>query len=102
MRKRMICLACCFVLCAVLAPALHAAQLTTPSQADLAAQIFAPAASPTTAADPATAGDAGLLPAPRLLTNNCTYQECISECNDCPWGHTNYCLSLVTCECGCR
>jgi hypothetical protein len=28
--------------------------------------------------------------------------ECISECNDCPWGHTNYCLSLITCECGCR
>jgi hypothetical protein len=103
MRKLMICLAG-FVLCALLAPAVHAAQLATPSQADLAAQIFAPVGSPatTSAADPVRAGSAGLLPAPRLLTNNCTYKECISNCNDCPWGHTNYCLSLITCECGCH
>jgi hypothetical protein len=103
MKKLMICLAC-FVLCAVLAPSLHAAQLTPPSQADLAAQIFAPASSPVTTAspaDPLKPGTAGLPPALRLV-NNCTYVECISECNDCPWGHTNYCLSLITCECGCR
>jgi hypothetical protein len=101
MKKLMIGLAG-FALCAVLSPSLHAAPLTPPSQADLAAQIFAPAGAPATAADPVKAATAGLLPAPKLLTNNCTYKECISNCNDCPWGHTNYCLSLITCECGCH
>jgi hypothetical protein len=103
MKKLPIVLACTLLML-VLVPSLHAAPPAPVSQAELAAQIFAPAGAPATAtpADPVKAGTSGLLPAPRLLTNNCTYVECISECDDCPWGHTNYCLSLVTCECGCR
>ena len=102
MKKMIPCLAF-FLLFVILAPCLHAAQPAPATQADLAAQIFAPAGSPATAspADPAKAAPADLfVPKPKLAS--CTYQFCISECNDCPWGHTNYCISTVTCECGCR
>lgn len=101
MKKLTICLAC-LLFFVTLAPSLHAAQPAPAAQADLAAQIFAPASSAATAspADPAKAPSDLLLPAPKLAS--CTYKECISECNDCPWGHINYCISTVTCECGCR
>ena len=101
--KRMIPCLACFLLLVTLAPALHAAQPAPAAQADLAAQIFAPASSPAavTSMEPAKAAPSVLFPpAPKLAS--CTYKECISECNDCPWGHTNYCISLADCFCGCR
>lgn len=103
MKKLLLCLGC-FLLIAALAPCLHAEQLPAPAaQADPAAQIFAPASS-TAAASPAdlakTAPSDLFLPAPKLAS--CTYSQCLAECNDCPWGHINYCISTATCTCGCR
>jgi hypothetical protein len=100
MKKAILCLGC-FLLILTLAPRLHAETLAAPTvqmtQVDLAAAIFAPAASP---AQPNTAKLPDLsVPAPRLTT--CTVKECISYCNDCPWGHTNYCADRVACICGC-
>ena len=100
MKKVILCLGC-FLSILTLAPRLHAATLPAPAaqvpQVDLAAAIFAPAAS---AAQPGTVKLPALsVPAPRLTT--CTIKECISYCNDCPWGHTNYCADRVACICGC-
>ena len=103
MKKLLLCLGC-FLLIATLAPCLHAAQLPAPAaQVDLAAQIFAPVSSTAAAstADLAKAAPSDLfLPAPKLAS--CTYSQCLSDCTDCPWGHVNYCISTVTCTCGCR
>jgi hypothetical protein len=103
MKKLILCLGC-FLLIAALAPCLHAEQLPAPTaQADLTTQIFAPASSTAAVspADPAKAAPADLFPpAPKLAS--CTYKECISGCDDCPWGHVNYCISTVSCICGCR
>jgi hypothetical protein len=102
MKKAILCLGC-FLLILTLAPCLHAETLPAPQmtqmpQVDLAAAIFAPAASP---AQPGTVKLPALsVPAPRLAT--CTIAECISFCNDCPWGHTNYCADRVACICGCH
>lgn len=41
-------------------------------------------------------------PTPAMPTGGCTVRQCISECNDCPFGHTSYCVSTATCTCGCR
>jgi hypothetical protein len=102
MKKMIPCLAF-FLLLVTLAPCLHAAQPAPANQADLLAQILAPASSPAVAAptDPAKAAPSDLfLPKPK--TASCTYSVCISECNDCPFGHTSYCVSLTDCFCGCR
>jgi hypothetical protein len=98
MKKATLCLGC-FLLVLTLAPSLHAETPPAPmAPVDLAAAIFAPAASP---AQPGTVKLPDLsIPAPRLTT--CTVTECISYCNDCPWGHTNYCADRVACICGCR
>jgi hypothetical protein len=101
MKKLMVCLACC-VLFMALASRLHAAQPAPAAQADLAAQIFAPADSPAVAApaDPAKAAPSDLfMPEPRLTS--CTVTVCIRNCNDCPVGHHGICLSTATCTCGC-
>lgn len=101
--KKMIPYLAFFLLLVTLAPSLHAAQPAPAAQADLAAQIFAPAGAAATAspADPAKAAPSDLfLPAPRLTS--CTVTVCIRECNDCPFGHTSYCVSTATCTCGCR
>jgi hypothetical protein len=101
MKKAILCLGS-FLLILTLAPRLHADTLPAPTapvtQVDLAAAIFAPAASP---AQPSAVKLPDLsVPAPRLTT--CTVKECISYCNDCPWGHTNYCADRVACICGCH
>ena len=102
MKKMIPCLAF-FLLLVTLAPCLHAAQPAPATQADLAAQIFAPAGTTATAspADPAKAAAPDLfVPEPRLTS--CTVTVCIRGCSDCPFGHTSYCVSTATCECGCR
>ncbi|HEY2291479.1 MAG TPA: hypothetical protein VGM86_12330 [Thermoanaerobaculia bacterium] len=102
MKKMIPCLAF-FLFLVTLAPCLHAAQPAPATQADLLAQILAPAGTTATAspADPGKTAPSDLfLPKPKMAS--CTYVECISECNDCPWGHTNYCISLEDCFCGCR
>lgn len=101
MKKMILCLGG-FLLVLSLAPRLHAETLPAPAaqavQVDLAAAIFAPAAS---AAQPGTVKLPDLsVPAPK--PTSCTVKECISYCNDCPWGHTNYCADRVACICGCH
>jgi hypothetical protein len=100
MKKMIPCLAF-FLLLVTLAPCLHAAQPAPATQADLAAQIFAPAGTAATAspADPAEKAPSDLfMPAPRLA---CTTLVCIQGCNDCPAGHHGICLDRNTCTCGC-
>jgi hypothetical protein len=101
MKRLTLCFACLLMIL-TLAPSLHAAQPAPATQADLAAQIFAPASCATASpADPAKAAPADLLlPAPRLAS--CTYAVCISECNDCPYPKHGYCISTASCTCGCR
>ncbi len=103
MKRLTLCFACLLMIL-TLAPSLHAAQPAPASQADLAAQIFAPAtpaaASP---ADPAKAASADLfLPAPQPVLACTTYAQCVSGCSDCVWGTHSYCISMATCRCGCK
>jgi hypothetical protein len=101
MKKLPIILACTLLMF-VLVPSLHASPPAPAAQVDLA-QIFAPASSTATAgpADPTKMAPSDLfLPAPKLAS--CTVKVCLEGCNDCPFGHTNYCISTVTCICGCR
>ncbi len=99
MKKMIPCLAF-FLFLVTLAPCLHAAQPAPATQADLAAQIFAPAGTAATAssADAAKAPSDLFMPAPRLA---CTVTVCIQECNDCPAGHHGICTDRTNCICGC-
>lgn len=103
MKKLTLCLAC-FLMVLTLTPSLHAAQSAPMSQADLAAQIFAPASSAAESpADPAKADSADLfLPAPQQVLACTTYAQCVSGCSDCTFGTHSYCISMVTCRCGCK
>jgi hypothetical protein len=87
-----------------LAPCLHAQQQPAPmDQADLAAQIFAPASPAATlsAADPAPAAPSDLFPpAPRL--DGCTLAICLTFCGDCVSPKRPTCLNVNTCHCVCR
>jgi hypothetical protein len=103
MKGLMICFAC-FLMILALTPSLHAAQPAPAVQADLAAQIFAPATSAAASpADPAQATSADLfLPVPQKVLACTTYAQCVSGCSDCPWGTHSYCISMTTCRCGCK
>ncbi|HEX4964829.1 MAG TPA: hypothetical protein VF173_28710 [Thermoanaerobaculia bacterium] len=109
MKRLTICLAS-FLLIAVLAPRLGA-EVTTPAQPALATLLAAggscaatlPTAQPGASVAPAAPSDLFLpAPVPAMPVGGCTVRECISECSDCPSGHTSYCISTETCTCGCR
>jgi hypothetical protein len=43
------------------------------------------------------------LPSPRLMpSGGCTFSQCISECNDCPYPKHPYCADYTNCICNCR
>ena len=102
MKKMVLCLAC-FLLMVTLAPCLHAQQQPAPVvQADLEAQIFAPAcpAAALNTANPVPGAPSDLfLPAPRL--DACTLAICLSIC-DCVPPKQPHCLNVNTCRCVCR
>lgn len=98
MKKLMLCLTC-LALIACLTPALHAAQAAPSDQAFLASLSASPAVQ--APADPAQSSPADLLLPTPMLTS-CSFQVCISECNDCPIPKHPFCVSLQTCVCGCR